>query len=65
MSESPRDIPDTEVPDSVKREWVDENWDKIMDHFLEDIDTYNAKRIEGQRDDADEARAESRKESRA
>jgi hypothetical protein len=33
-----------------------------MDHFLEDIETYNAKRLKEQRDDVAEARAEARKE---
>jgi hypothetical protein len=57
-----QDTTDDEVTESVKKEWVAENWDRIMDHFLEDIETYNAKRLEEQRDDVAEARAEARKE---
>ena len=64
MNHDPQDIPDDEVPESVKKEWVAENWDRIMDHFLEDIEDYNAKLLEEQRDDAAEARSEARKEVR-
>jgi hypothetical protein len=54
MNESPRDIPGTEVPDSVKREWVDENWDKIIDNYFEQIVAYNDKINERKRREADE-----------